>query len=86
MADKKFNLKESISKLNEIVDWFENQEEVDVETGLEKVKEGAKLVKDCKTRLSEVQNEFEKIRKEVKKGDELESENDDQGVVEEVPF
>ena len=86
MADKKFNLKESISKLNEIVDWFENQEEVDVEAGLEKVKEGAKLVKDCKTRLAEVQNEFEKIRKEVKKGDELESENDDQGVVEEVPF
>jgi len=86
MADKKFNLKESIGKLNEIVDWFENQEEVDVEAGLEKVKEGAKLVKDCKTRLAEVQNEFEKIRKEVKKGDELESENDDQGVVEEVPF
>jgi len=77
MADKKFNLKESIGKLNEIVDWFENQEEVDVEAGLEKVKEGAKLVKDCKTRLAEVQNEFEKIRKEVKKGDELESENDD---------
>jgi len=65
MADKRFNLKESIRKLNEIVDWFENQEEVDVEAGLEKVKEGAKLVKDCKTRLSEVQNEFEKIRKEV---------------------
>jgi len=86
MADKKFNLKESIGKLNEIVDWFENQEKVDVEAGLEKVKEGAKLVKDCKTRLAEVQNEFEKIRKEVKKGDELESENDDQGVVEEVPF
>ena len=86
MADKKFNLKESIGKLNEIVDWFENQEEVDVEAGLEKVKEGAKLVKDCKTRLAEVQNEFEKIRKEVKKGDELESENDNQGVVEEVPF
>ena len=86
MADKKFNLKESIGKLNEIVDWFENQEEVDVEAGLEKVKEGAKLVKDCKTRLAEVQNEFEKIRKEVKKSNELESENDNQGVVEEVPF
>lgn len=70
MANKKLNLKESLIKLNEIVDWFENQEEVDVETGLEKVKEGAGLVKDCKARLAEIENEFEKIRKEVKKNDE----------------
>lgn len=62
MADKKFNLKESLSKLNEIVNWFENQGEVDVEVGLEKVKEGAGLVKDCKARLAEIENEFEKIR------------------------
>jgi len=67
MAAKKFNLKESLSKLNEIVDWFESQEEVDVEAGLEKVKEGAGLVKDCKIRLAEIENEFEKIRKDVKK-------------------
>ncbi|KKS87778.1 MAG: hypothetical protein UV62_C0026G0002 [Parcubacteria group bacterium GW2011_GWC1_43_11] len=85
MADKKFNLKESIRKLNEIVDWFENQEEVDVEAGLEKVKEGAKLVKDCKTRLSEVQNEFEKIRKEIKKGGEVESEDNGESV-DKIPF
>lgn len=67
MADKKFNLKESLRKLNEIAAWFENQEEVDVEVGLEKVKEGAKLVKDCKSRLSEIENEFEKVRKEIEK-------------------
>ncbi len=67
MADKKFNLKESLRKLNEIAAWFENQEEVDVETGLEKAKEGARLVKECKARLSEVENEFEKVRKEVEK-------------------
>ena len=67
MADKKFNLKDSLRKLKEIVDWFEEQEEVDVETGLEKVKEGAILVKDCKTRLSQIENEFEKIRKEAEK-------------------
>ena len=75
MADKKFNLKESLSKLNEIVDWFENQEEVDVEVGLEKVKEGAKLVKDCKARLAEIENEFEKVRKEVKKDEETEEDS-----------
>lgn len=85
MANKKLNLKESLSKLNEIVDWFENQEEVDVETGLEKVKEGAGLVKDCKARLAEIENEFEKIRKEVKKNDEV-VEEDDIPDIEESPF
>ena len=67
MADKKFNLKDSLNKLSEIVAWFERQEEVDVEAGLEKVKEGAKLVKDCKARLSEIENEFQEIQKEVDK-------------------
>ena len=67
MADKKINLKESFGKLNDIVAWFEEQEEVDVEAGLEKVKEGAKLVKECKARLSEIENEFETIQKEVEK-------------------
>ncbi len=71
MADKKFNLKESLRKLNDIADWFEDQEEIDVEAGLEKVKEGAKLVKDCKARLSEIENEFEKIRKEVEKDEDV---------------
>ena len=69
MTDKKFNLKESLRKLKEIADWFEDQEEVDVEAGLEKVKEGAILVKNCKSRLSEIENEFEKIRKETEKNE-----------------
>lgn len=67
MTDKKFNLKDSLRRLNEIVEWFEKQEEVDVEVGLEKVKEGANLVKDCKARLAEIENEFEKVRKEADK-------------------
>ncbi len=71
MADKKFNLKESLRKLDEIVDWLENQEEVDVEAGLEKVKEGAVLVKDCKARLAEIENEFEKVKKEADKDPEF---------------
>ena len=67
MSDKKFNLKDSLKKLNGIVAWFEEQEEVDVEAGLEKAKEGVKLVKDCKMRLSEIENEFETIQREADK-------------------
>lgn len=67
MADKKINLKESLSKLNGIVEWFDEQEEVDVEVGLEKVKEGAELIRDCKKRLSEVENEFKEIQRDIDK-------------------
>jgi len=65
MPDKKVNLKESLGKLNNIVEWFDNQEEVDVEIGLEKVKEGAELIKICRKRLSEVENEFTEIQREI---------------------
>ena len=67
MADKKVNLKESLTKLNTIVTWFEEQEEVDVEAGLVKVKEGAELIKVCRKRLSEVENEFKEIQREMDK-------------------
>jgi len=64
-TEKPINLKESLKKLNEIVEWFESQEEVDVEAGLERVKEGAELVKACKKRLSEIENEFEEIQRDA---------------------
>ena len=64
-TEKQVNLKDSLKKLNDIVAWFEKQEEVDVEAGLGKVKEGAELVKVCKKRLSEIENEFEIIQREV---------------------
>lgn len=67
MVEKKVNLKESLSRLNGIVEWFDEQEEVDVEVGLEKVKEGAELIKACKKRLSEVENEFKEIQKDIDK-------------------
>jgi len=60
----KNNLTQSLKKLEDIVEWFENQDEVDVEVGLEKVREGAKLIKESRTRLKDVENEFEEIKKE----------------------
>lgn len=65
-------LKDSLKKLKDIVDWFDKQEEVDVETGLEKIKEGAALIKNSKKQLKELENEFEK----VKEGLEAELENE----------
>lgn len=61
------NLSSNLKRLSEITDWFENQEEIDVEEGLEKVKEAAVLIKASKERLKTVENEFEEIAKEYEK-------------------
>lgn len=57
-------LKDSLKKLKKIVQWFEEQEEVDVEAGLEKVKQGVILIKDSKSQLKKIENEFEEIKKD----------------------
>lgn len=62
---EKTNLSESLKKLEEITEWFDSQEEIDVEKGLEKVKEGVKLIKASRARLQEVKNEFEDVKKEL---------------------
>ena len=59
------NLSETMKKLREIAGWFEQQEEIDVEKGLEKVKEGALLIKTSRERLKELENEFEEVRKKL---------------------
>jgi len=59
------NLSDNLKKLSEIAEWFDNREDVDVEQGLEKVKEAAILIKASKERLKEIENEFEEIKKEI---------------------
>ena len=61
------NLNENLKKLAHIVSWFESQSELDVEKGLEYVKEGAELIKASRGRLSEIENEFKEIKKEISK-------------------
>lgn len=67
MATKseKINLTKSLEELNAIVGWFEGQEQVDVEAGLDKVRQAAKLIKNSKTRLAEIENEFKEIEREI---------------------
>jgi exonuclease VII small subunit len=64
MATKE-TLHDSLKKIQAIVAWFEEQTEVDVEKGLNKVKEGAKLIKASRTRLEELENEFEIVKKDL---------------------
>jgi len=64
---EKLNLSESLKKLEGITEWFNDQQEVDVEKGLEKIKEGVQLVKASRARLQEVENEFEDVKKELER-------------------
>jgi len=59
------NLQETIKKLEEISSWFTSQKELDVEEGLNKVKEAATLIKASRERLKAVENAFEEIQKEI---------------------
>ncbi|PIR02101.1 MAG: hypothetical protein CO144_02355 [Candidatus Nealsonbacteria bacterium CG_4_9_14_3_um_filter_35_11] len=59
------NLNDNLKRLSEISNWFDSQEEIDVEEGLKKVKQAAELIKASKKRLNEVENKFEEIKKDI---------------------
>lgn len=59
------NISESLDKLEKIVSWFDDQEQVQVEEGLTKVKEGAVLVKELRSRLKAVENDFKEVKREL---------------------
>ncbi len=83
------NLNSNLKRLSEITDWFENQEEVDVEEGLKKVKEAVTLIKASKERLKAVENEFEEIKREVEIEEsdaEEEAEEGDEVGVKDIPL
>ncbi|MFA6897532.1 MAG: hypothetical protein WCQ96_04590 [Patescibacteria group bacterium] len=63
--ETKSNLSESLKKLEQISDWFDEQKEIDLEKGLLKVKEGAKLIKESRAQLKDIENEFEEIKAEM---------------------
>ncbi len=64
--EKTQKINASLSKLEETVQWFEAQKNVDVEEGIKKVKEGAVIIKDLRARLKKVENEFEEVKKSLK--------------------
>jgi exodeoxyribonuclease VII small subunit len=60
---KKFDFTASIKTLEEINSWFQN-EDFNLDEGLQKLKLGKDLIKKCRGRLQEVENEFVKIKQE----------------------
>ncbi len=66
MANKEAgDFKKHLEEIGKILEWFDAQEELDVEQALEKIKKAAGLIKASKKRLVEVENEFKEIKKEI---------------------
>jgi exodeoxyribonuclease VII small subunit len=65
MADdpKTFDFTASIKTLEEINSWFQN-EDFNLDEGLQKLRLGKDLIKKCRGRLQQVENEFVKIKQE----------------------
>lgn len=63
MADKQFQVSKAIQELEEINRWFQ-EEDIDLEEGLERLKKGKELIQQCRQRLQNVENEFLKIKAE----------------------
>lgn len=63
--EEKETISRSLGKLEKIIEWFDEQSEVQVEEGLKKVREGAVLIKDLRGRLKEVENEFQELKKDL---------------------
>ncbi len=59
------NFKDHLKEISVILEWFDSQEELDVELALEKIKKAGELMKSSKKRLVEIENEFKEIRKTV---------------------
>jgi len=65
MKQDKKSLKQHLKDINSILQWFEAQEELDVEEALEKIKKASDLIKESRERLTDVENEFKEIKKDI---------------------
>ena len=59
------DFKHHLQEIGGILEWFDSQQELDVEMALEKVKKAGELIKASKKRLVEVENEFMEIKREI---------------------
>lgn len=60
---EKFDFAKALKELEEINNWFQG-DEIDLDIGLKKFRRGLSLIKKCRERLKQVENEFIEIKKE----------------------
>jgi len=63
-----FDFAKALAELEEVNRWFQD-EDIDLDQGLEKLKRGKNLIDQCRSRLGEVENEFIKIKETFEESD-----------------
>jgi len=66
MAEDKLNFTKAYEEVEEINEWFQ-EEEIDLEEALQKYERGMELIQKCKDRLKKAENKFEEIKKKYTK-------------------
>jgi exodeoxyribonuclease VII small subunit len=66
---KQFDFASAMKELEQINQWFQEQD-IDLDEGLEKLKKAKELISQCRDRLKNVENEFVKIKDEFNDDDE----------------
>lgn len=64
-SKEKFNFTDAYEELEKINEWFQ-EKDIDLDEGLKKYKKGLELIKNCRKRLKEAENQFHDIKKEFK--------------------
>lgn len=67
IAEDKFNFTKAYKEVEEINQWFQ-EEETDLEEALQKYDRGMELIQKCKDRLKKAENKFEEIKKKYTSG------------------
>ena len=63
---KELTLKSALSKLDVLVSELNNQD-IDLEAGLEKFKEGVEIIKFCREQITKAENTFKSLNQELDK-------------------
>jgi exodeoxyribonuclease VII small subunit len=60
---QKINFTKAFEELEEIAEWFDSEENLDLDKGLKQFERGLELAGELKKKLSEVENNVEEIKK-----------------------
>ena len=62
MPKKKLNFAEAFAELEQITEWFDSEENLDLDKGLKQFERGLELAGELKKKLNEVENKVEEIK------------------------
>lgn len=67
---QKMTIQQALQDLEKIVETL-GSKDLDVDQGIEKFKQGVALITFCRSQLKHAENEFQSLKKELEKTDEL---------------